>query len=177
MNRYDTNASFVMADQSPAVATPETSLLRRQDVVEASTAVIRAYSEQQNALLGRLQEDVVGGGSAGFLSNADQVAERRKTSGMYLRSYLLVSAMTTGGLAYLAHLAGADQAAAAALAANAERQPITIGKERFDEEAVTFACLPEQAEALVQIVRTKYRRDQIRIWRNDTGAASAWRRV
>ena len=55
MNRYDTNASFVMADQAPTVATPETSLLRRQDVVEASTAVIRAYSEQQNALLGRLQ--------------------------------------------------------------------------------------------------------------------------
>ena len=114
MNRYDTNASFVMADQAPTVATPETSLLRRQDVVEASTAVIRAYSEQQNALLGRLQDDVVGGGSGGFLSNADQVAERRKTSGMYLRSYLLVSALTTGGLAYLAHLAGADQAAALA---------------------------------------------------------------
>ena len=114
MNRYDTNASFVMADQAPTVATPETSLLRRQDVVEASTAVIRAYSEQQNALLGRLQEDVVGGGSGGFLSNADQVAQRRQTSGMYLRSYLLVSALTTGGLAYLAHLAGADQAAALA---------------------------------------------------------------
>ena len=34
---------------------------------------------------GRLQEDVVGGGSSGgFLSDADQVAERRKTSGLYL---------------------------------------------------------------------------------------------
>lgn len=42
------------------------------------------------------------------------MAERRKTSGMYLRSYMLVSAMTTGGLAYLAHLAGAGQAAALA---------------------------------------------------------------
>jgi hypothetical protein len=57
---------------------------------------------------------VGGGSSGGFLSDADQVAERRKTSGLYLRTYLLVSALTTGGLAYLAHLAGAGQAAALA---------------------------------------------------------------
>lgn len=70
-----------------------------------------------------------------------------------------------------------DPALGIVLAANVERQPVTIGKERFDDEAVTFACPAEQAAALVQIVRTKYRRDEVRIWRNDTGAKSAWRRV
>ena len=66
MNRYDTNASFVMADQSPAVAAPETSLIRRADVVEVTGKMIEAYQGQQRALLGRLQDDVVSGGSAGF---------------------------------------------------------------------------------------------------------------
>ena len=115
MNRYDSNASFVMNDQAPAVATPDTSLLKRQDIVAVTGQMIEAYQGQQRALLGRLQEDVVGGGSSGgFLSDADQVAERRKTSGLYLRTYLLVSALTTGGLAYLAHLAGAAQGASLA---------------------------------------------------------------
>ena len=114
MNRYDSNASFVMADQAPTVATPDTSLLKRQDIVAVTGQMIEAYQGQQRALLGRLQEDVVGGSSGGFLSDADQVSERRKTSGLYLRTYLLVSALTTGGLAYLAHLAGAAQGASLA---------------------------------------------------------------
>jgi hypothetical protein len=70
-----------------------------------------------------------------------------------------------------------DPALGIVLAANAERQSVRIGKERFDEEAVTLACPAQQASALVELIRTKYRRDEVRIWRNDTGAASAWRRV
>ena len=70
-----------------------------------------------------------------------------------------------------------DPALGIVLAANAEQKSVQIGKERFDEEALPLACPPEQAAALVEIVRTKYSRDQVRVWRNETGAASAWRRV
>lgn len=70
-----------------------------------------------------------------------------------------------------------DPALGIVLAANAERQSVRIGKERFDEEALPLACPAQQAAALVEIIRTKYRRDEVRVWRNETGAASAWRRV
>ena len=84
MNRYDTNASFVMADQAPTVATPETSLIRRQDVVEVTGKMIDGYMTQQRGLLDQVQGETT---HAGFLSGADQVAERRRTSGMYPVSY------------------------------------------------------------------------------------------
>ena len=44
-------------------------------------------------------------------------------------------------------------------------------------EALPLACPSEQAAALVELVRTKYSRDVVRIWRNETGARSAWKRV
>ena len=70
-----------------------------------------------------------------------------------------------------------DPALGIVLAANAERASVQIGKERFDEDALPLACPAEQAAALVALVRTKYGRDKVRIWRNDTGAKSAWKRV
>jgi hypothetical protein len=110
-NKYDTATNYVMPDMQ--VQPIETSLIRRQDVVEANTRMIEAYQAQQRSLLAQVQGETVGG-HGGFLSNADQVRERRKTSGMYLRQYTFVSALTMGGLAYLATLAGADNAAAIA---------------------------------------------------------------
>lgn len=56
-------------------------------------------------------------------------------------------------LADFMHLRQHDPALGIVLAANAERASVMIGKERFDE------------------------RDVVRIWRNDTGAKSAWKRV
>lgn len=63
------------------------------------------------------------------------------------------------------------------LAANSERASVRIGKERIDEEALPLACPAEQAEALVAVIRGRFSRDQIRIWRNDTGNGSGWKRV
>lgn len=70
-----------------------------------------------------------------------------------------------------------DPALFLVLAANGEREPITVSTEEFDGEAAALACSPEQAGALVRMIRTKYRSDQVRIWRNDTGASNAWQRV
>ncbi len=97
---------FVAADTSPTVATIEPSIIKRGDIVESHQALIQAYSSQQSALLGRLQEETVGGRNGGFLSDADCVLERRKTSRMYLLTYGTVSGLTMGGLAFLAHVAG-----------------------------------------------------------------------
>ena len=80
-------------------------------------------------------------------------------------------------LADFMHLRQHDPALGIVLAANAERASVQIGAERFDDEALPLACPSEQAAALVELVRTKYSRDVVRIWRNETGARSAWKRV
>lgn len=110
-NHYNTHASFIAADTQPTNAPIEqASLIRRADVMQAVGGVITAYQTQQRTLLDQVQGETVGGGG-GFLSNAEQVMQRRKTSGMYLRQYMFVSALTMGGLAYLAFMAGAGTAA------------------------------------------------------------------
>lgn len=70
-----------------------------------------------------------------------------------------------------------DPALGIVLAANAAQQSVRIGKEGFDEDALLLTCPAQKAAVLVEIIRTRYSRDQVCIWRNDTGAASAWRRV
>jgi|GEM_PF-3380889 len=113
MNESRMMHNFVAA-VSPDTVTVEPAradLVRRQDVVGTIDRLITAYSDQQGALLDQVQGETTRGG---FLSGADQVRERRKTSGMYLLTYGMVSAMTVGGLAYLGTLAGVDGAAALA---------------------------------------------------------------
>ena len=103
--------NFVTAE--PTIdAAPGTSLLRRQDVVQAVDGVINAYSQQQKALLAQVQGDAIE--HTGFLSDAAQVAERRRTSRMYLITYAGVSGLTMAGLAFLAWLAGVAGVAALA---------------------------------------------------------------
>ena len=87
MNRYDSNASFVMNDQALPQSAPDTSLLKRQDIVAVTGQMIEAYQGQQRALLGRWQEEVVGGGSpGGFLSEAAAGGAQRKTPGRHSRT-------------------------------------------------------------------------------------------
>ena len=74
-NKYDTATNFVVPDIQ--VQPVETSLIRRQDVVDTTNRMIEAYQVQQRALLDQVQGETVGG-HGGFLSNADQVMERRK---------------------------------------------------------------------------------------------------
>lgn len=85
------------------VAPPRADLVRRGDVVDQVGRLIDVYQEQQRAALATVQTDVTRGG---FLSTADQVNARRKTSGMYLGYYTCVVGMVSGGLVLLAHGAG-----------------------------------------------------------------------
>jgi hypothetical protein len=84
----------VAADQPP---TPidQTSLIRRNDVMQAVGGVIEAYKVQQAALLDSVTGETVQG--RGFLSDAGQVAERRKTSRLYLLYYTLIVAWWRAG--------------------------------------------------------------------------------
>lgn len=102
-NRYDTGLNYVVADQPPAPI-DQTSLIRRNDVMQAVGGVIEAYRVQQSALLDSVTGETVQG--RGFLSDAGQVAERRKTSRLYLGYYTLIVGMVAGGLVLLAHGAG-----------------------------------------------------------------------
>jgi hypothetical protein len=102
-NRYDTGLNYVVADQPPAPI-DQTSLIRRNDVMQAVGGVIEAYRVQQSALLDSVTGETVQG--RGFLSDAGQVAERRKTSRLYLLYYTVIVGMVAGGLVLLAHGAG-----------------------------------------------------------------------
>lgn len=94
--------NFVPPSQSPEV--PRTDIVRREDVIRTIDGLLDTYRGQQQVLLSQV------GDNTSMLSDAAQVAERRKTSGMYLLAYGTVSGLTVGGLAYLATLAGADGA-------------------------------------------------------------------
>jgi hypothetical protein len=83
---------------------PRADLIRRSDIMQTVSGVIDIYGQQQRAALQGLQDETMGGRS--FLSDAGQVAERRKTSSLYLGAYGTVSGLTMGGLAFLAHVAG-----------------------------------------------------------------------
>lgn len=105
-NRYDTN--FVAPD-AVTIEPTRTDLVRRQDVVQVVDRMIDGYMTQQRALLDQVQGEAT---HTGFLSDANQVMERRKTSALYLLTYGLVSALTMGGLSWIAYLAGIDGALA-----------------------------------------------------------------
>jgi hypothetical protein len=104
-----TYRNFVAAEP---VATPRAELLRREDIMRTVEGVIDTYNTQQRAVIQSLQGETVSG--RGFLSDADQVRERRKTSALYLATYGTVAGITIAGLAYLATLAGLSGAVALA---------------------------------------------------------------
>ena len=99
---YRNFVAAVSPDQV-TIEPPRADLIRRQDVVQTVDRMIDGYMTQQRGLLDQVQGDATGGG---FLSNAGQVAERRRTSIVYLGYYLAVTATVSGGLVLLAHGAG-----------------------------------------------------------------------
>ena len=84
---------------------PRAEIIRRQDIIDQVGGLLTIYQEQQRQALQVAQADATRGG---FLSDANTVAERRKLSRMYLLTYSGVSALTMGGVAYLANLAGTN---------------------------------------------------------------------
>lgn len=104
--------NFVAAMPETVIEPPRADLIRRQDIVEVTGKMIDGYLTQQRGLLDQVQGETT---HSGFLSGADQVRERRKTSGMYLTTYGMVSGLTMGGLAYLGTLVGVEGAAALAV--------------------------------------------------------------
>lgn len=99
MNKYQSN--YIAAD--PVIEQPRADLIRHGDVIKLIDRTIDVYGQQQRAALQAVQGATVEG--RGFLSDAAQVAQRRRTSALYLATYTGVSALTMGGLAFLAHVA------------------------------------------------------------------------
>ena len=114
MNEQRTMHNFVaaVAPDQVTIEPAQTSLIKRGDVVNVVERMIDGYMTQQRGLLDQVQGETT---HAGFLSGADQVRERRRTSGMYLTTYGMVSGLTMGGLAYLGTLVGVEGAAALAV--------------------------------------------------------------
>lgn len=87
--------TFVSADPQP---TQHTDIIRRQDIIDGVGRLVDVYQEQQAAMLGQVQQAAQSGG----FSTAEQVRERRYTSGMYLVFYAIVVAMAMLGLTLIA---------------------------------------------------------------------------
>ena len=83
--------TFVQPDPPPA---PRTDIVRRQDIIDGFGRIVDVYQEQQRGIIGTVQQS-----SAGQLfSSAGQVAERRKTSRMYLIFYGTISGAAMAGI-------------------------------------------------------------------------------
>lgn len=98
----DTQQRYNFVDAEP-MTPPRADLVRRDDIVRLVDSTLDIYRQQQASALAAVQVDTQRGG---FLSTADQVNARRKTSGMYLGYYTGVVGMVAGGLVLLAHGAG-----------------------------------------------------------------------
>ena len=105
MNESRTMHNFVaaVAPDQVTIEPPRADLVRRQDVVQVVDRLVDGYMTQQGALLDQVRQESTGNG---YLSGADQVRERRRTSIVYLGYYLAVTATVSGGLVLLAHGAG-----------------------------------------------------------------------
>ena len=80
------------------VQAPRAEILRREDILEAQRALLATYSAQQNAILSDVQDDVRSGR---YTSDAHALAERRRTSALYLMLYATCSGAGMAGLTVL----------------------------------------------------------------------------
>ena len=88
-------ATFVQPDPPPA---PRTDIVRRQDIIDQFGRIVDVYQDQQRNILGTVQT----GTANQLFSSAGQVAERRRTSRMYLIFYGAVSGSAMAGLVIFA---------------------------------------------------------------------------
>lgn len=95
------DSRYVAAEHPPATIDG----IRRSDVMAAVGSVVDIYTQQQREALRQVAADV---GGRGYCSDAAAVAERRRTSRLYLILYGVVSSVTMGGLALVAWLAGVN---------------------------------------------------------------------
>lgn len=94
--------SFISANDPTSIKPPETSLLRREDIIEGFGDLVSVYKDQQRRSLDG--QVVVGdyfdrgaSSSAPLLSTADELAERRKTSVFYIFAQVIVIALGMAG--------------------------------------------------------------------------------
>ncbi len=85
--------TFVQPDPQP-VQPQRTDIVKRQDIIDQFGRIVDVYQEQQRNLLGTVQQS----NASGLFSSAEQVAERRRTSRMYLLFYGSVSGAAMAGL-------------------------------------------------------------------------------
>lgn len=85
--------TFVQPDPQP-VQPQRTDIVKRQDIIDQFDRIVDVYQEQQRNLLGTVQQS----NASGLFSSAEQVAERRRTSRMYLLFYGSVSGAAMAGL-------------------------------------------------------------------------------
>jgi len=84
-------ATFVQPDPPPA---QRTDIVRRQDIIDGFGRIVDVYQEQQRGIIGTVQQSTAGQ----LFSSAGQVAERRKTSRMYLLFYGTISGAAMAGI-------------------------------------------------------------------------------
>lgn len=96
--------SFVSANDPTTVKPVETSLIRREDIVNGFGDLVKVYSDQQRrSIEGTIVGFDEGPRAAGLhLSSSDELAERRKTSRMYIVAQVVVIALGVAGAVWVA---------------------------------------------------------------------------
>lgn len=93
--------SFIPANDSTTFKPPETSLLRREDIIEGFGDLVGVYKDQQRrSLEGQVVTNYDRQGSsssAPLISTADELAERRKTSVVYIIAQVVAIALGMAG--------------------------------------------------------------------------------
>lgn len=57
-----------------------------------------------------------------------------------------------------------------------ESAPVTVDKNRVDETALPLDCDDERGQAVVELIRKKYKRHELRCYRSKTGHGG-WKRI
>lgn len=95
--------SFVSANDPTTVKPVETSLLRRDDIVDSFGDLVKVYGDQQRrSIEGQIVTDGEGPGPGLRLSSAGELRERRWTSFMYLVAQVVVIALGVAGAVWVA---------------------------------------------------------------------------
>lgn len=161
--------------EPPAPAPAETSLIRRQDVINYGQALIGTYTEQQRRALAITGEIVTEeppiDPRAPRLSSPAEIAERRKTAALFVGAQLIAVAIGVAGAVLVAAPKDArlplwllaTGAGAAAVIAVQYRREQTLSPEGLQAGRDGYAAIVDQMDAESRLVVATAYADAIRM--------------
>ena len=99
---HDRQGDRVIPKDSTPVSPPAASLIRREDIVEGFSDMIATYRDQQRKTLEGVAYPAAQVERGSYLSSADEIAERRKTTVVFLVALVFVVSIAIAGAVLVA---------------------------------------------------------------------------